>query len=159
MRSILILTAIIALLQTLPGCAARREARAKLPTAETVCLSINGISEPGLSFAKRKAAPYLAEEGFRLVESGCDLTVTYTTFNHDQWRMIRQQGLLGTKSSNAWSIEGIASLNRGSTTIVEDKRIDLRDYATMQDLLDDLASELVEIVGEHYRPVSPPTKR
>jgi hypothetical protein len=156
MRTTLTFAMILVVSQSLLGCAARREAaRARLPTAETVCVVIQGISDPGAPFLRRKAASYLAEEGFRLVEAGCDVTVTYTSFNHGQWELI-ERSLFGTKSSNAWRAEGVVALHRGTTLIVEDKRVDLRDYSTMQDLLDKLASKIVEVVPMHYRPVVAP---
>jgi hypothetical protein len=156
MRTILIFAMILAVLQSLLGCAARREtARAGLPTADTVCLVIHGIDDPGAPFVRRKAALYLAKEGFRLVEANCDVTITYTSFNHGQWELL-EKSLFGTKSSNAWRTEGIVALRQGTTTIVEDKRVDLRDYSTMQGLLDKLASRIVEVVPKYYRPVAPP---
>lgn len=158
MRLIQIFVIILAFTQLLPGCAARREAaKARLPTAETVCIVVQGIGNPGEPFLRRKAASYLAEKGFRLVEAGCDVTATYTTFNHGQWELIRQ-GLFRTKSSNAWRTEGIVALHRGTTPVVQDERVDIRDSPTMQDLLDDLASNIVEVVAEHYRPASPPIR-
>ena len=156
MRTILIYALILTISQSLLGCAARREAaRARLPSADSVCIVLHGMSDPGAPFVKRKAALYLAEEGFRLVETGCDVTLTYTNFNQGQWELLTQS-LIGTKSSNAWRAEGVVALHQGAAAIVEDKRVDLRDYSTMQDLLDDLASEIVGVLPKHFRAVSAP---
>ena len=39
----------------------------------------------------------------------------------------------------------------GAVTVVEDERVDLRDYGTMQDLLDALAWTIGETVTNRYR--------
>lgn len=85
-----------------------------------------------------------------MAETGCDVTVTYTSFNQGQWEII-EKSLLGSRSSNNWRAEGIISLQQGPKMIVEDRRVDLRDYKTMQDLLDELASKVAEVVPENFR--------
>jgi hypothetical protein len=152
MRRFLLLVFVLIGAEALFGCAARREAaRALLPTADTVCIVLKGVGDPGASFVIRKAALYLGENGFRIADVGCDVTATYTNFNQGEWEVVTHT-LLGTKSTNAWRAEGVVALSRGATTVVEDERIDLRDYSTMQDLLDELASSIVEKVVTHYRP-------
>ena len=142
--------------QAMLGCAARREAaRALLPTADTVCIGLVGMSDPGASFVMRKAALHLGEEGFRYADTGCDVTATYTNFNQGEWEVLTRT-LLGTRSTNAWRAEGVVALRRGTTTVVEDDPIDLRDYSTMQELFDELASSIVEKVVAHYRPSATP---
>ena len=159
MRTTLTLALVLAASQSLlVGCAARREAaKAKLPTADTVCIVIHGVGDPGAPFVRRKAALYLAGEGFRVVETGCDVTVTYTNFNQGQWELLAKS-LFGTKSSNAWRAEGVVALHRGTAPVVEDKSVDLRDYSTMQDLLNELASGIAEVVPEHFRPLAHPKR-
>ena len=144
----LAITALAALL--LPGCAAKRP---PLPTANTVCLVLEGLKEPGAPFVKRKIASQLLEEGFRLVDTGCDITLTYTNFNSGEWEMINRT-LFGTKSSNAWRAEGVVALFQGGKPVVEDERIDRRDYKTMQDLLIDISSDIVGVVTDHFRSAS-----
>lgn len=145
MRKVLILVVLIGAL-TLDGCAARREAaRALLPTADTVCIALVGVNDPGASFVMRKAALHLREVGFRMADSACDVTATFTDFNHGEWEILTTS-LFGARSRNAWRTEGVVALRRGSTTVAEDEPIDLRDYSTMQELLDELASSIVEKV-------------
>lgn len=156
MRTIFISVVILLFTQSLLGCAARRaEAQLLKPVASTVCLVIEGVGVPGEPFIRRKVDRYLTEDGFRLVDGNCDLTITYTTFHHGQWNLM-EKSLFGTKSSYAWSTEGILRLQKGSTTIVEDQTVDIRDEDTMQKLLDELAEEIAEVVLDRFRPVTPP---
>lgn len=137
------------------ACGSRRESvRPELPTIETVCVVIEGVSEPGMSFAIRKTSQYLAEAGFRFVESGCDISTSYTAFNHGQWEVLNRT-LFGTRSSNSWRTEGVIALRQGVRVVVEDERVDLRDYGTMQDLLDALAGSIADTVVARYRGKSP----
>ena len=138
--------------QAVLGCAARREAaRARLPTADTVCIVLEGVGDPGASYVMRKAKANLDEDGFRLVDVGCDVTATYTDFNHAEWEILTRTWI-GTKSTNAWRTEGVVALRRGTTTVVEDEGINIRDQSTMQDLLDELASSIVEKIDANFRP-------
>src|SRR5580704_14469544 len=106
-RRILLLVVVLISAQAVLGCAARREAaRALLPTADTVCIVLEGVGDPGASFVMRKAALYLGEGGFRLADVGCDVTATYTNFNQGEWEVVTHT-LLGTKSTNAWRAEGV----------------------------------------------------
>lgn len=141
----------VILVASLFGCAAH----APLPAANTVCLVIDGIGDPESPFVRRKAALYLAEAGFHLVEANCDLTVIYTNFNSGEWEVL-ERSLFGTKSSNAWRAEGVVALRQGVATIVEDESIDLRDHSTQQELLADLASEIVEVVTNRYQATAQP---
>jgi hypothetical protein len=147
-----VLVVVLMCAQAVLGCASRREAaRARLPTADTVCIVLEGVGDPGASFLIRKAKAYLDEDGFRLVDAGCDVTATYTDFNHGEWEILTST-LLGTRSTNAWRAEGVVALRRGATTVVEDEGINIRDQSTMQDLLDELASRIVEKVDTYFRP-------
>jgi hypothetical protein len=135
----------------LSGCAARREAaRAKLPVISTVCVDVQGITDPGRSFAKRRTAYYLTEAGFKLVEADCDATATFATFNSGDWEIL-ERSLFGKRSSNSWRTEGVISIRRGNEVILEDQRVDLRDYGTMQDLLEAVAADIAEAVSSHFR--------
>ena len=140
----------------LSACAARREAaRAKLPVISTVCVAVQGIPDPGLSFAKRRTAQYLSEAGFKPVEAGCDATATFATFNSGSWEIL-ERSLFGKRSSNSWRTEGVISIRRGNEVILEDQGVDLRDYATMQDVLEALAADIAGSVGNHFRsPLEP----
>lgn len=156
MRTVFISVVILLFTQSLLGCAARRaEAQLLKPTASTVCLVVEGMGgPPGEQFFRRKVDRDLAKEGFRLVDGNCDLTVTYTTFHHGQWDLI-EKTLFGKKSSFAWSTEGILKLQKGSTTVVEDATVDIRDEDTMQELLAELSEKIIDFVSDHFRPVTP----
>jgi|SRR5712672_3498069 len=107
-RSPLLIVVLIGV-QALLGCAARREAaRALLPTADSVCIGLVGMNDPGASFVMRKAALHLAEEGFRIADTGCDVTATYTDFNRGEWEILTRS-LLGTRSTSSWRAEGVVA--------------------------------------------------
>jgi hypothetical protein len=148
------LAAALVATQVLCGCGAlqeRREAkRLAKPVAQSICV-VDDVKCVGAPFFRRRVAAYLTEAGFRLVEAGCDATVTYTSFNQGQWEIL-EKSLFGSKSSNNWRAEGIVSLQIAGKVLVEDKRVDLRDYKTMQSLLEELAETIVEVVPDHLRP-------
>lgn len=101
MRRFLLLVAVLGGVQLVFGCAARREsARALLPTADTVCIVLKGVTGPGAPFVMRKAALHLSEQGFHIANDECDVTATYTNFNKGEWEVLRLS-LFGTRSTNA----------------------------------------------------------
>jgi hypothetical protein len=137
----------------LSGCAAHRaQARAKLPIAETVCLQIDGVKEPEKGFLTRKATAYLGEQGFRVVESNCDLKLGYSALDERQWELMARS-LLGTRSSTSYRVEGLISLSgRGGEVISEDQPVDLRDYGSKSDVIEALAWEMAGYITESFRP-------
>jgi hypothetical protein len=151
MSRVLQILVIGATVLALSGCAARREAaRAKLPVISTICVDVQGITDPGRSFAKRRTAHYLTEAGFRLVEADCDATATFTAFNSGAWEIL-ERSLFGRRSSNSWRTEGVISIRRGSEIVLEDQGVDLRDYSTMQDVLEALAADVAHAVSNQFR--------
>lgn len=145
-----------AVVLALSGCAARREgARAKLPVIRSVCVGLQGIPDPGQSYVKRRAAHYLTEAGFKFVEADCDATASFTAFSSGVWEIL-ERPLFVKRSSNSWRTEGIVSIRMGNELVLEDQPVELRDYGTMQDVLDALAAEIAVAVSSHFRsPLEP----
>jgi hypothetical protein len=147
---VIALSVALAALLTIAGCATRKP----LPVADTVCVDFNGLKDPGLAFAKRKAAYFFSEYGFRLVDSGCDVSISYTNFSDTKWELVNSS-LFGTKTSSTYRMDGIVKIQQGDTVVAEDERIAIKDEDSMYDLLEELSSLMSDAVREHFMPANP----
>lgn len=140
-------------LNLLSGCAARRaEARAKLPVAENICLTVDGVKEVEKGLLVRKSKAFLAEQGFSVVDTDCDLKIVYTALDEGQWELLTSS-IVGVRSSSSYRAEGLVSvLSKDGKVVNEDQRVNLRNYDSKVDILESLAWEVVGYVLENYRP-------
>lgn len=147
---------VLALAGGVSGCAARRaEALAKLPIADSVCLRITGVRDPEQGLLARKVASLLREHGFRSKVDDCDVIVSYTSLDSNQWE-IMTSGFLGLRSRTAYRVEGILTVSRAGKIVNEDQAVNLRDYSSKSDVLEALAWEVIGYVIDNYRPAVPP---
>lgn len=151
MKTIAALVSLLLIVTTATGCAARRaEARAKLPPADTVCLQTIGVSEPERGLLQRKIKAHLADEGFRLVETGCDVELSYTALDQSKWEMINTA--FGGRTKSSYRAEGVLTLKaRNGSVVIEDEEINLRDYGSRVELIEGLAWEIARPVPQYFR--------
>ena len=143
----------VALATALIGCATPTG-----PVVQRVCVQQSVGSPDENAFLSRKAAEYLLQYGFELAESSCDVTAKFSVFGGFQAETIARgiAGAFQAGRSGYWSIEGILTVTRGGSTVVEDQSIELRGYGSKQELYAGLAWEIVKPVTKRFR--SPTSK-
>ena len=141
----------MALALALAGCASPTG-----PTVQRVCIQQSVGSPDENAFVARKAAEYLRQYGFSLAESSCEVTAKFSVFGGFQGEMIAR-GIIGAFQagrSGYWSIEGVLTVSRDGLSVLEDEPIELRGYASKQELYAGLAWEIVKPITKKFRPVA-----
>lgn len=115
----------------------------------TVCLTIRGVPAPEAGFLTRRTSELLTKAGFVYGTNDCDGTLVYERFS-SKTGSASYQGWGGPVYYPTANEEGIASLSRGGQLVYQDRRIDLQGYSTSQDLLQDLAKELVRPLSKQF---------
>ena len=158
--SVLILFAAFTLANCISGCAARRaEARSKLPIADSVCVQLVGLKEPEQALVARKVAGFLRMQGFRPIDSDCDVNIVFTALDGATFEVKHTLAWFSVRSKPAYRVEGVVSVSaRGGRILEQDETVNLRDYSSKAELLDDLALAIITYVPTNYRPLSQPTK-
>jgi hypothetical protein len=133
------------------GCASRPTG----PVVHAICIDVPQETPQEVAYVRRKAAEYLKEYGFELVNEGCEVSVKYERFGGFQAEAI-SGGLFWVSRSGYWSQEGILSVRYQDRLLLEDQQVNLRGYSAKQDLLGDLAWTVVKPVVRQFRPASPP---
>lgn len=147
-----VLAAVTASLLSLTGCAARRaEARAKLPVAKTVCLQMDGVKEPEKGIVLRRAKGMLEGQKFSVVNADCDLKVGFTALDGSKWDAV-SPALFGLRTASSYQIEGVVTVwNISGEVVAQDLPVNLRDYKSKTDILENMAWQLIEYVQDNYR--------
>ena len=141
----------MALALALAGCASPTG-----PTVQRVCIQQSVGSPDENAFVARKAAEYLRQYGFSIAESSCEVTAKFSVFGGFQGEVVAR-GIIGAFQagrSGYWSIEGILTVSRDGLSVLEDEPIDLRGYASKQELYAGLAWEIVKPITKKFRPVA-----
>lgn len=126
-----------------------------LPPAQSVCVDVPQSTPQEVDYVRRKATQFLRDYGFPVVETGCDVVVTYAPFGSFQGETVSHGGFWVSRSGY-WSQEGIVAVKQGNRTMLEDHQVNLRGYSSKQYLLDDLAWQAVKPVTWLF---SPPAKQ
>lgn len=119
------------------------------PVVSKVCVNFGKMPEEEAGYLKRKATVYLKEQGFILVDAGCEAETRFTTLGQFQAEVL---GGWLNRSSGYWSMEGFVTATHGSKQVLDDYPVDLRRYGTKQELLDALAWQTVRPVTWLFQP-------
>jgi hypothetical protein len=144
MKRVLTALSFIALAAALTACAAR----GPKPTADRICIQVEGLQQFETDYLQKKTSAWLSESGFTPSSTACEVTVKYVRFGDLQGG--ETISIFG--KSGYWSLEGVANVTHNSQSVLEDKPINLRGYSAKQDLLDGLADELVGLASKRFQP-------
>jgi hypothetical protein len=128
------------------ACASRQDR----PVAQNICINAPQQNEAEAKFIKRRINAYLQEYNFTPASDHCDVTLDYQPMGAFQGESI-QTGLFFTSRNGYWSQEGMYTLKMSASELKRDEPVNLRGYATKQDLLDNLAWILVEPITRWFR--------
>jgi hypothetical protein len=123
------------------------------PEVESICIDVPQETSQEVAYVRRRVAEFFQESGFSLSEGECDVLVEYAVFGAFQGELFERRGFWSF-SSGYWSQEGIVAVTYQDKKLIEDRPVELRGYARKQDLLDDLAWEVVEPVTKTFKPAS-----
>lgn len=129
------------------GCATQNSTG---PIAKTVCVSAPQQSASETEYLLRAVKKELNKNGFQLASENCDVFVKYTKIGGFAGSST-QAHAFGRSTNANWSQEGMLSLQHQKRTIIEDKQLNLRGYASKLDLLGELAWYIVDPVNSHFR--------
>ena len=145
--------AILALAGGLTSCATRPD----LPIAKTICLDAQQETPTEVAYVRRKAAEFIGERGFQIVDKDCEVSVQYDRFGAFQGETATSR-VFWISRNGYWSQEGIVTVTAGGKTLEQDMQVALRGYSTKQDLLNDLAWQIIRPVTWHFQS-APTTKK
>lgn len=129
--------------------------KAPRQVVDTICLSTTGLNATEIQYVQRRAAEYLTEYSMRVVPAACDATATFTFLGSTSGTSTSQfLPIFGT--STFVGVDGTLTITRGSEVLVEHVAVNLRRYASANELLDGLAWAMVGPVARAYRATSVP---
>ncbi len=135
---------ILALAAGLAACAAR----APKQVASQICIKVERMERFEEEYLQKRIDLKLREEGFVPASTGCEVSVNFVKFG--QFQGEGNPFAIAAKSGY-WSMEGVANVSHNGRLVIEDKAINRRAYPTKQELLNDLADDLVDLVESRFQ--------